>query len=136
MACWGGTVNGMGGGSVSDHPRQFENEPKSTVPRLPIDAIPVTVTNNRIPRIPEAYEFPDPNIDQPIPTTFEDYIGNLDHWERNLLRTTGNTRDTNDVTNRIIESEKTYMVSDGGMVNAYGSYGWIIANDDKLTRGR
>jgi hypothetical protein len=28
------------------------------------------------------------------------------------------------------------MVSDGGMVNGYGSYGWIIANDDKLTRGR
>jgi hypothetical protein len=42
----------------------------------------------------------------------------------------------NDVTNRIIESEQTYMVSDGGMVNGYGSYGWIIANDDKLTRGQ
>jgi hypothetical protein len=28
------------------------------------------------------------------------------------------------------------MVSDGGMVNGYGSYGWIIANADELTRGR
>ena len=128
-------ANGFKVYNATDYPRQFENEPKSTVPRLPIDAIPVTATNNRIPQIPEAHELPDPHVDQQIPTTFEDNIGNLDHWERNLLQTTGNTRDTNDVTNRIIESEKTYMVSDGGMVNGYGSYGWIIANDDELTSG-
>ena len=60
----------------------------------------------------------------------------LKTWERNLLQTTGNTRATNDVTTRIIESDKTYMVSDGGMINGYGSYGWIIANDNELTRGR
>jgi hypothetical protein len=28
------------------------------------------------------------------------------------------------------------MVSDGGMINGYGSYDWIIANDKELTRGR
>jgi hypothetical protein len=28
------------------------------------------------------------------------------------------------------------MVSDSGMINGYGSYGWIIANDEELTRGR
>ena len=28
------------------------------------------------------------------------------------------------------------MVSDGGMVNGYGSYGWIIANDDEITKAR
>jgi hypothetical protein len=51
------------------------------------------------------------------------------------LQKTGNIRDAHDVTTRIIESEKTYMVSDGGMINKYGSYGWIIANDEELTRG-
>jgi hypothetical protein len=129
-------ANGFKVYNATDHPRQFENEPKSIVPRLPTDAIPVTVTNNRIPRIPEEHKLPNPNVDHQIPSTFDVYIGNLDHWERNLLRTTGNTRDTNDVTYRIIESEKTYMVSDGGMVNGYGSYRWLIANDDELTRGR
>jgi hypothetical protein len=126
-------ANGFKVHNATDHPRQFEDEPKSTIPRLSIDAVPVTVSNNHIPRIPDKHEIRNPNIDHQIPTTFEDYVGNLDHWERTLLRTTGNTKDTNDVTNRIIESEKTYMVSDGGMVNGYGSYGWIIANDDKLT---
>ena len=28
------------------------------------------------------------------------------------------------------------MVSDGGMINGYGSFGWIIANHEELTRGR
>jgi hypothetical protein len=28
------------------------------------------------------------------------------------------------------------MVSDGGMVNGYGSYGWIIANKNEITKGR
>jgi hypothetical protein len=28
------------------------------------------------------------------------------------------------------------MVSNGGMINGYGSYAWSIANDDELTRGR
>jgi hypothetical protein len=28
------------------------------------------------------------------------------------------------------------MVSDGGMINGYSSYGWIIADDEELTRGR
>jgi hypothetical protein len=87
----------------TDHPRQFGNEPNSTIPRLPTDAVPVTVTDNRIPRIPDKHDFPDPNTNNQIPTTFEDYSDILDHWERNLLRTTGNTRDTNDVTNRIRE---------------------------------
>jgi hypothetical protein len=28
------------------------------------------------------------------------------------------------------------MVSDGGMVNGYGSYGWIIANEQEIIKGR
>jgi hypothetical protein len=28
------------------------------------------------------------------------------------------------------------MVSDGGMVNGYRSYGWIIANEQEITKGR
>jgi hypothetical protein len=28
------------------------------------------------------------------------------------------------------------MVSDSGMINGYGPYGWIITNDNELTRGR
>jgi hypothetical protein len=67
--------------------------------------------------------------------TFED-IDQLDNWERNLLRTTGNVRDTEEITTIIIESgKKTYMVSNGGMVNGYCSYGWIIANENEITNG-
>jgi hypothetical protein len=53
-----------------------------------------------------------------------------------LLQTTGNVRDTLDITGWNTNSEKTYMVSDGGMINGYGSYGWIIANDTEITKGR
>ena len=60
----------------------------------------------------------------------------LEDWERNLLRTPGNVRDTRDVTDRINMNKKTYMVSDGGMVNGYGSYGWIIANNSDIQIGR
>jgi hypothetical protein len=70
------------------------------------------------------------------PDTLKDYIDQLDNWERKLLRTTGNVSNTEEKTTRIIKSEKTYMVSDGGMVNGYGSYGWIIANEQEITKGR
>jgi hypothetical protein len=70
------------------------------------------------------------------PTTFEEYADQLEKWEQNLLQTTGNVRDTLDITDRIKDSEKTYMVSHGGMINGYGSYRWIIANDTKITKGR
>jgi hypothetical protein len=52
---------------------------------------------------------------------------NVEASERNLLQTTGNIRDT---------ADNTYIVSNGGMINGYGSYGWIIANDDEITKGR
>jgi hypothetical protein len=70
------------------------------------------------------------------PAIFEDYIDQLNDWERNLLRTTGNVRDTEEIKTRIIDSDKTYMVSGGDMVNGYGLYGWIIANEQKITKGR
>jgi hypothetical protein len=102
---------------------------------MPKTAIPVTVTDFTIEQVPrnQHWEAPEQNIDEP--NTFEDYIDQLEDWERNLLRTTGNVRDTKDITTRIITSDKTYMVSDGGMANGYGSYGWIIANEDEITKG-
>jgi hypothetical protein len=57
------------------------------------------------------------------PTTLEEYVDKLDKWEWKLLQTTGNVRDTLDITARITNSEQTYMVSNGGMINGYGSYG-------------
>jgi hypothetical protein len=103
---------------------------------LPNDAVPVSEKDYPIANIPESTACIDQDERTEIPTTFDDSINQLETWERNLLQTTGKTRDTTDVTTRIIESNKTYMVSDGGMINGYGSYGWIIANDDELTRGR
>jgi hypothetical protein len=41
-----------------------------------------------------------------------------------------------DITTRIIESEKTYMVSDEGMIKGYGSYGWIMANKVEVAKAR
>jgi hypothetical protein len=84
--------------------------------------------------IPETPALPDQdNGTAIVPTNFDEYVDKLETWEQNLLQTAGNTRNTNDITSRIIDSEKTYMVSDGGMINGYGSYGWIIANDEELT---
>ena len=100
---------------------------------LPHDTVPVTEQDYRIASIPESTACFGQQDETGLPTTFDDYVDNLETWERNLLKTTGNTRDTNDVTTRIIESDKTYMVSDGGMINGYRSYSWII---EELTRGR
>jgi hypothetical protein len=119
----------------TDHPRQFEQEPSNIANCLPDDAIPVTERNFRIPSIPEKPVCLDQEQVTEKTSTFEEYIDRLGTWERNLLQKTGNTRDAHDVTARITESEKTYMVSDRGMINGYSSYGWIIANDEELTRG-
>ena len=128
--------NGFQIHQATEHPRQFESKPSTTIQSLPTDAVPVTTKDFRIASIPEKYDCTNTVTENNVPTTFEDYVDKLDTWERNLLQTTGNVRDTKDVTERIVSSEKTYMVSDGGMINGYGSYGWIIANDDELTRGR
>jgi hypothetical protein len=41
-----------------------------------------------------------------FPTSIEDYVNTLEDWERNLLRITGNIRDTEDVTDQINTSGK------------------------------
>jgi hypothetical protein len=53
-----------------------------------------------------------------------------------MLRKTGNTRNVEDMVQSIIQSDATYMVSDGRLVNGYGSFGWIIANESELIKGR
>jgi hypothetical protein len=99
-------------------------------------AIPITVNDFNIDRIPRNQHWETTETLQAEPDTFKDYIDQLDNWEKNLLRTTGNVRNTEEITTRIIESVKTYMVSDGEMVNGYESYGWIIANEQEITKGR
>jgi hypothetical protein len=93
-------------------------------------------TNYQITSIPIKSDYPTDRNNKEKLTTFDEYVDQLDDWERNLLRTTGKVRDTSEITSRIISSDKTYMVSDGGMINRYGSYGWIIANDNEIAKGR
>jgi hypothetical protein len=114
---------------------KFEEIRSKILPCLPQEAVPVTAVNFRITSIPIKSDYPI-NTNEDTPSTFDEYVDQLDDWERNLLRTTGNIRDTAEITSQIILSDKTYMVSDGGMINGYGSYGWIIANDDEITKGR
>jgi hypothetical protein len=120
----------------TDHPRQFNTEPTDTISQLPQKSVPVSVQNYRMASIPETNSSPTETRRIEEPTTFEEYVDKLEKWERKLLQTTGNVRDTMDITERIINSENTYMVSDGGMINGYGSYGWIIANDTEITKER
>jgi hypothetical protein len=104
---------------------------------LPIKALPVSVKNFQIEKIPKEITYDDKEHSKcTAPKTFEEHVDTLEDWERNLLRTTGNVRNTEDVCHQINTSNKTYMVSDGGMVNGYGSYGWIIANDSDIQKGR
>jgi hypothetical protein len=100
---------------------KFDPQEYSIAHRLPRTAIPVTAQEYTIARIPRSHENCNAvNPSQPDTNTFEDYIDRLDDWERNLLRTIGNVRDTIDVTTRIKSSAKTYMVSDGGLINGHG----------------
>jgi hypothetical protein len=116
---------------------RFDPDEIGTTPKLPRTTIPVTVNEFTIDQIPKNQHWED-TIDhqKEEPVTFEDYADRLEDWEKNLLRTTGNVRNTEEVTTRIIESDNTYMVSNGGMVNGYGSYGWIIADEHEITKGR
>jgi hypothetical protein len=100
---------------------RFDPTKAGLATKLPRCVIPVTVTAFTIGKVPrnQHWEATDQTIEEP--DTFEDYIDQLDDWERNLLRTTENVRDTEDITTRILEGGNTYMVSDGGMGNGYGS---------------
>jgi hypothetical protein len=104
--------------------------------KLPSNVIPITVNDFTIEKIPRNQHWETTKLIQVEPATFKDYIDQLDDWERNLLKRTGNVQDTADITTRITESKKTYMVSDGGMVNRYGLYGWIIANENEISKGK
>jgi hypothetical protein len=64
---------------------------------------------------------------------FSKYIDSLQEWERQLLRKTRNTRNVETTVQSIIQSDTTYMVSDGGLGNGYESFGWIIATEKELT---
>jgi hypothetical protein len=97
---------------------QFDPKEIGTTTHMPRTAIPVTVTNFTIKQVPRNQHWEAPEQTTEEPDTFDDYyIDQLEDWERNLFRTTGNVRDTKEITTRIITSDKTYMVSEGGMAN-------------------
>jgi hypothetical protein len=102
---------------AKDKATQFNNVEHWTIDHLPTTAIPVSAIDFQVQKIPKEIKYQTAEHQDNNSKTFEDYVDTLEDWERNLLRTTGNVRDTEDVTDRINTSEKSYMVSDGGMIN-------------------
>jgi hypothetical protein len=96
--------------------------------------LPVLHTGYRVTKQPAKSQQDTPEISEL--DSFNKYIESLQDWERNLLRKIGNTRNVDDMVQSIIQSDTAYMVSDGGLVNGYGSFGWIIANETELIKGR
>jgi hypothetical protein len=112
----------------------YNEESKEIVSQVPITALPVSQNEYRVTKQPVKSYQDAPAITEP--DSFNKYIDSLQDWERNLLRKTGNTRNVEDMVQSIIQSDTTYMVSNGGLVNGYGSFGWIIANKTELIKGR
>ena len=74
---------------------RFDPKEIGTTTKLPRTAIPVTVNEFTIDQIPKNQhweETTDHQTEEPI--TFEDYVDRLEDWEKNLLQTTGNVRNT------------------------------------------
>jgi hypothetical protein len=65
--------------------KQFEEIQSKLLPRLPQEAIPVTSTNYRITSIPIKSNYPTKEVNNETPNTFEEYVDQLNDWERNLL---------------------------------------------------
>jgi hypothetical protein len=100
----------------------YNEESDETVSQVPLTALPVSHNEYRVTKQPVKSYQDTPTTTEP--DSFTKYIDSLQDWERNLLRKTGNTRNVEDMVQTIIQSETTYMVSDGGLVNGYGSFGW------------
>ena len=73
---------------------------------------------------------------QPTPTTFQEYIDHLDPWEQNLAKHTPDHEDHHLITSQLNNDSKIIIVSDGGMADGYGSYGWTIAVNNTQILGR
>jgi hypothetical protein len=112
---------------------QYNEEIDDSVSQVPIKALPVSHSGYRVTKQPTRIKQNVP--DDTEPESFSKYIDSLQEWERQLLRTTGNTRDVETTVKSILQSDTTYMVSDGGLINGYGSFGWIIATEIELAKG-
>ena len=68
-------------------------------------------------------------------TTFKQYISYLEPWDRHLLQD-NQTIDHTTLTDNIPTESMCTIVSDGGMADGYGSFGWAISIDHNTLLGR
>eukprot|EP00957_Ditylum_brightwellii_P087125 6631120-Ditylum_brightwellii.AAC.1 len=65
-----------------------------------------------------------------LPRNFKDYIDSQPAWEKHLVY---NNRElftsTMNLATNIKLGQQLWLAMDGGTKNAYGSFGWVIAND-------
>ena len=67
-------------------------------------------------------------------TTFTEQIEALDPWEAKMLNKADNQHHRR-LAQALLTKEKIYIVSNGGQLNSYGSFGWIIEGNQEYARG-
>eukprot|EP00957_Ditylum_brightwellii_P212267 15367147-Ditylum_brightwellii.AAC.1 len=72
------------------------------------------------------------------PQSFQDYLDSLPTWEKHLVY---DNRElfisTTNLATNIKLGQQLWLATDGGAKNAYGSFGWVIANNSfKLWEGK
>eukprot|EP00957_Ditylum_brightwellii_P045033 3416336-Ditylum_brightwellii.AAC.1 len=59
-------------------------------------------------------------------TTFDTYEKTLQKWEQELMQDVNYVLDKEDLHNLLEENTPTYLVTDGGVKDSIGYYGWVI----------
>ena len=113
--------------------QQHDTGRPETLTEIPSTAIPTTIgldytTRNK----PNQIERTSTTI---TPTTFAEYTEQLDPWDRHLLQD-NQALDYQLITDHIDTVARIQIVSDGGMSNGYGSFGWAFGIDHEAILGR
>jgi hypothetical protein len=69
---------------------------------------------------------------EPQPSSFMDRLESLETWERMLLRCVECKENLLSLKHHIEKGDRIYIASDGGANAAAGSFGWVIATNDKI----
>ena len=116
---------------TSQHNVFFHPRPSSSLAFLPRDRIPVDITH----RPKSLHIGKTERVETPTPTpqlhTFDDYVNQLPAWDRYLIQDLF-LRDLDQLLQALRLDASLFLCSDGGAADSKGSYGSVIASDDRI----